>query len=306
MALRNILKIIKHKLIRYIIPENSFLYRWLHFAAMKITVKEKLNKRSHLELMVALTDHCNLNCKGCDHFSCLAQEHFLEITSFERDFARLSELTQGKEVFESIRLFGGEPLLYPPPVLNDIIKIARNYFKHTKIYILTNGTLLLKQSEEFWINCRENSTAIYITHYPIKLDIAGIRDMAKKYRVELSFYDNGNVLKTMWKIPFDIVGKNNATESFKMCHLANGGCNLVDGKIYGCQYVAHIPVFNRYFNQNFEVSSEDYIDIYAVKNVDEIFDFMCKPKPFCRYCNVKEIQLGIKWDISKKEMSEWI
>ncbi|MDR2479129.1 MAG: hypothetical protein LBD48_07440, partial [Treponema sp.] len=33
-------------------------------------------KRTGLNLSVHLADHCNLNCKGCDNFSCIADEKY--------------------------------------------------------------------------------------------------------------------------------------------------------------------------------------------------------------------------------------
>ena len=36
-----------------------------------------------------LNDHCNLNCKGCDHFSPLAEEKFTNYEQFEKDMFSL-------------------------------------------------------------------------------------------------------------------------------------------------------------------------------------------------------------------------
>jgi hypothetical protein len=39
--------------------------------------------------------------------------------------------------------------------------------------------------------------------------------------------------------------------------------------------------------------------------MDEILDFLCKPAPFCKYCNIRK-QNKIEWGISKKERKEWV
>jgi molybdenum cofactor biosynthesis enzyme MoaA len=39
-----------------------------------------------------LTDHCNLNCKGCSHFCSIANENYLSMESFLKDMKRLSEI----------------------------------------------------------------------------------------------------------------------------------------------------------------------------------------------------------------------
>ena len=47
---------------------------------------------------IHLVDHCNLNCRGCTHFSPLAQEFYLDLDSYECDLTRLSKLTRGDVV----------------------------------------------------------------------------------------------------------------------------------------------------------------------------------------------------------------
>jgi hypothetical protein len=42
-----------------------------------------------------------------------------------------------------------------------------------------------------------------------------------------------------------------------------------------------------------------------VKNIDEILFFICKPMPFCSFCNQKGIIWDIGYGVSKKEISEW-
>jgi ABC-2 type transport system ATP-binding protein len=48
-----------------------------------------------LSFEIHLTEHCNLNCKGCFHFSCIAEEEYLTKEEFERDISRISELSKG-------------------------------------------------------------------------------------------------------------------------------------------------------------------------------------------------------------------
>lgn len=50
----------------------------------------------------------------------------------------------------------------------------------------------------------------------------------------------------------------------------------------------------------------DYIDIYRVNNATELFNFLSCPKPFCRYCDVKNRSYGHKWERSKQKINEWI
>jgi MoaA/NifB/PqqE/SkfB family radical SAM enzyme len=279
------------KLVKRFIPESILAYRYSYL---------QLKRRKVLKFEVHVTDHCNLNCKGCDHFSPLAEENYLNVDFFERDCARISILTKGQ--VQSVTLLGGEPLLHPR--LTDLFSIIRKYFDNTSVNILTNGTLLLQQTDDFWTSCKKYNIKINITRYPIKIDHNKIESLAKQYSVDLGY--TGGLIKEMWRIPFDINGVQNVKYNFKKCFRANVCIFLQDGKLYTCPMIPCIKHFNKYFNQDLHVSENDYLDIYRVKSIDEIFDFLCKPIPFCRYCNYKEAVMGgIKWSISKKDISEW-
>ena len=48
----------------------------------------EVNKKQ-IRFIVDIVDHCNLNCKGCGHFSPLASKSFLDLETFENDLRRL-------------------------------------------------------------------------------------------------------------------------------------------------------------------------------------------------------------------------
>jgi organic radical activating enzyme len=269
--------------------------RWLYIIPRKLS-----RRRSLLRFDVHLTDHCNLNCGGCEHFSSLSDKTFLDISAFKRDCARLFELTGG--TIEDIAILGGEPLLHPG--ITEFVDIARQYFHGGKIRILTNGILLLKQPESFWRNCAKNNVEIHISHYPVKLDSNAINNTAEKYNVLITHdYIDG----VDWvRRPLDLEGKQDIKAVSKKCYQLNQCIQLVDGKLYTCARIAYIKYFNKYFSQNLQVTEHDYIDIYKVSNLDEILDFLCKPVPFCRYCNINKTLFDIKWAVSKKNISEWV
>jgi len=68
--------------------------------------------------------------------------------------------------------------------------------------------------------------------------------------------------------------------------------------------------FNNYFIKNsgaaMEATDDDSIDIYKAKDIGEIYEFLSKPMPFCRYCRIKSWEIGIEWGVSKKEITEWV
>ena len=56
--------------------------------------------------------------------------------------------------------------------------------------------------------------------------------------------------------------------------------------------------------KNMYHSNRDFIDIYQVKTIEEVFDFFAKPFPFCKYCKTDETKEVI-WSVSGKDISEW-
>jgi hypothetical protein len=273
--------------------------------------KERI-PRKELYFEIHLTEHCNLNCAGCSHFSPIAKETYLDPVLFDRDMERLAQITNKKLTY--IKLLGGEPLLHPE--CHKIMCIARKYFDKTAVILLTNGVLLTKQTEQFWKSARDNNVWIAISHYPIKLDLETIKKISAEYGVPCGYFkpeagicdfpsekDKG---QSMYKFRLDLQGRQNTNRPFLRCDWFNNCFTLRDGKLYTCFMVAHIKHFNEYFNKNLPVTEGDYIDIYKSKNVDEILTFLAKPIPFCRFCNINGLTRGHKWGISKKKISEWI
>ena len=253
-------------------------------------------------LHIHLVDHCNLNCRGCDNFSPLSPEVFANIAVFERDCERISQLCNGR--VQEIQLLGGEPLLHPQVI--DFMQIARKNFPSVSIKLVSNGVLLLKQKEAFWSACRQYDIEIVVTKYPIKIDYEAVKQLAQTQGVKFGFYGTtADVVKNMQCMPLDLSGRQNARGSFLRCSSANRCVSLDNGRIYTCSLIPYIKYFNAYFGKNLPVTEEDYMDIYKAKNREEILNFLCRPMPFCRFCNQK----GMIWDIgygkSKKEISEW-
>jgi MoaA/NifB/PqqE/SkfB family radical SAM enzyme len=267
--------------------------------------QQKTNENDLFQIEVHITEHCNLKCSGCWHFSPLAEEIFLDTESFEKDCMRLSQITKKLAV---IKLLGGEPLLHPN--LTKFFEIARKYFQNTLIQLTTNGILLAQQSDDFWNSCNKNRVTISISRYPINIDTNEIEELASKHQVYLIYDENrartaDSLKRDIYKLPLDLNGKQNSVKTFFGCWVKNGCCvTLRDGKIYTCFTAAHIQFFNKYFNQNLCITEKDYVDIYKIHNVEEINIFLKKPFPFCRYCKPSEL-IPIEWSVAKKHISEW-
>lgn len=251
-----------------------------------------------------LADHCNLNCKGCDHFSPLATQKITEYNTFKKDIIRMSRLFDGKA--KSIHILGGEPLLN-----NDICKFMKKTrdcfpdFELTEIRVISNGILVNEMQADFWKSLHDNNIILSVTKYPLKLDYDLMLEKAKKYDVNFEFYDNTDQEQIWYNIKLQEDGKRDARKSFYKCFVSNDCIMLKDGRLYTCTLIPNIEHFNKYFNKNLKVCDDDYIDIYQARSKEEIFDFLSKPVPFCRYCNPDLKDYSLKWEATKKDISEW-
>ena len=248
-----------------------------------------------------IVEHCNLGCKGCTHFAPLAEEEYLDILEFEKDISRLSELTGGVARF--INLLGGEPLLHPE--IEKFFDAARKYFPASTIRVVTNGILLSKMKEEFWKSCRNNKIELGVTEYPIDVDYNEIRLLAEKHGVIYTSFSGDEVRDEMWKLALDEEGKNRPTDNFMRCPRPNACVFCAHGKIFTCATLANINHFNKYFGTKLLLSEDDYVDIYKVKSVSEILEYLRNPTPFCRYCNIERREYGVRWEKSERKKEEW-
>jgi len=280
------------------------IYDKIIFLKKEYEIKKRLKLKKKLFFDVHLVDHCNLNCICCNNFAPLADDkYYLDIESFKKDMSRIFEITDGGKKFEGLNLLGGEPLLHPG--ISEFITAAREIFRHARIVIVTNGVLLTKQKEEFFNTVKNNNAEIQITKYPVNLDFAQIEKILNNNGIKHGYSGNSDKPYEMFSMPFDIAGTQNINNSFRLCVTANACTHFREGKIYPCAISALSFYFNKQFNTNLSLSKDDFIDIYKVKTVDEILEFLTKPKPFCKYCNIEAIRYGIKWTVSGKDISEW-
>ena len=224
---------------------------------------------------IHLTEHCNLKCRGCFHFSPLAEEYFLPVEIFTKDFERVAELTKSK--VGRICLMGGEPLLHPN--IEDMCIIARKLFPDTDIAILTNGTKLLNMKDTFFENCRKHNIKIMASKYP-KINWEKIEDKLSKFGIILDYHSfQGGNRVVLGHHCLDLQGKQDIKNNFQICHRGNTCITLKNGRFFTCIMPAHIEHFNKYFNEKLEVTYCDYIDIYKAKNINEILNFLVTPPP---------------------------
>ncbi len=269
---------------------------------MRIVFNPKKPK-TKLRVEIHVVDHCNLNCRGCDNFSCIAKPSFLDIDEYKRDLVRLREVFNND--VEWITLIGGEPLLNKK--ITSYCHIARELFPDALIRIITNGTLLLDKNDSFWKSLKTDDVLLYVTKYPIDFDYDKAKALAEKNEVKFRYaFESGDVLKTMYMTPIDLKGSQNPKISYKLCGKGNKCITLKDGKLYTCEAIPNFFTFNNYFGTDIKVCDEDGIDIYACDDSKAIMKHLASAVPACRYCDNKHYRSGIDWGVTERKITEWI
>ena len=284
---------------------GAVYYGATHYFGASYDIQKELKDKDDFipQFDVHLVEHCNLNCKYCSHFSCIAEPEFLNIKDYEKDLKRLYEITQGKS--KGFMLLGGEPLLHPD--LLDFISLTRKIFPITYIELTTNGLLFDAMDDNFWQCLHDNSVALKHSWYPnTNVNIDKYYKLARKYRFR-TFYKRKDlkIIDKFIKFNIDLEGKVNNIKRFEECFFKQYCNQLSKGKIYHCSFAPGIRHFNKKFNKNIKVEEADYLDIYKAKDISEIFKFLKTPPKICRYCDyIKEWE--VDWETSPvHDINEW-
>lgn len=271
----------------YIIPNT--LYRKLELSEsmdgdpILHPYKDVLPELMQIEFHLA--DHCNLNCKGCSHFSNLVPTPtFPDKEQFIRD---LHQLAGYFSQIHNFYLLGGEPLLNPE--IGDYITAVRHAFPYTRIIIVTNGLLLLTLKDDLIQTIKKNRVHISISEYTC-LDRDKIVAFVQKHTLSAELREG----KECFSKYLNPRGDSDKKQVFPNCIRRN--CTfLAKGKMAACCQPFVIHYFNDYFQEN--IPEEESIDLYET-GLDgwEIQKRLITPMESCRYCSA---DVPFDWSVSK-------
>ena len=247
----------------------------------------------YLEFHVA--DHCNLNCRACEHYCGLVKDpKFTFFPKFAQDFERLHNFIDD---IDMIRILGGEPLLNPE--ISEYVKISRRLYPHANVYVVTNAILLPKMPDDFFNTVRENDAIIFISFYPpMQSKMPEIQRLLTEKRVKFGI----SQLATEFTIKQTLRRHDHAQEIFLQCVQAN--ChNLYEGKIAACFLPFTTKYFNAYYNKN--LPEDGALDLYDENlTTEKLKAHLLTPFERCRYCTRP---VAVKWDTIKhpSPVTDW-
>lgn len=234
---------------------------------------------NYLEMNVV--DHCNLNCKGCAHFSNIYDNNCVDLEQYKSDLKIISE----KFNVYYFRILGGEPLLHPN--LKQLIEITIQLLVNTRIVIVTNGLLIPKLSEDILQVIADNDIMISISLYkPTFEKLDDIIKILNKYNIKFLINDDYfRPISPIEKFQTSLSLEKESVEnnSDKVC--TGRFCRFLrDGKISKCYYPLLIDILNKKYGTNFELSKGDYVELSTIENGWDVIEQLNNRIPFCDYC----------------------
>lgn len=234
-----------------------------------------------------IMDCCNLNCRGCTHFSPLFPHIIPDFESRCNDVVRL------KEIFSYIAYFyilGGEPLLNPQ--LEEYICYIRKMLPETELGIVTNGLLIPSMKMQTLKCIYDNNVVIHISEYEPTHKIMG-KIKAKLEEFNIRYLVREYIDKQNFCIPLTLVEES----KYPATCLSNGCITVGDGKIARCPTLMYIGQFNKTFHVN--LPSDGIVDMGDVQDGKELLNFLEQEVPLCRHC----VENVSKWSRCGREIT---
>lgn len=226
-----------------------------------------------------VVDYCNLNCKGCTHFSPLFSR---EQPNAEKRIHDIEIVASKFSHIIKFFLMGGEPF-----ESSDICKYiveTRRILPNTMIQIVTNGLLIPTLSQKVLDTIRENDIVVSISEYePTNKIIDKIENVLKDNNIRylIRSFDTKQLFNKPLSISENSKYKNNC--------ISNGCVNIWEGKIARCPTLMYINKFNETFGVFLPLQG-----IYDVEELNgtEILERMKQEVLLCKHC----IKNDIKWE----------
>jgi organic radical activating enzyme len=258
-------------------------------------IKNKIKNRNKILLPVLeihVTDHCNLNCKGCSHFSNIADKYFITAEELKQS------LTIAAKKFRilSFAFVGGEPLLHPN--LAELLSIARDILPGTRLVITTNGLLINSMPQNLWDSIIKNNVYIDVSKYPINSSsFSALLDEIAQRNVLGHVY-----VKNYFRKYLNLKGNSSRHLTYEQCYAKH--CVLIKGNfLYKCPFSLYVKYFNKKYEQRIPVS--EGLNLKTASN-RKIKYFLNNPIEGCSYCSFLDDDIAsFPWELSEHSQEDW-
>lgn len=233
-------------------------------------------------LEVHIVDHCNLRCDGCCSLSPFLPQWFIEPEELQRDL-RLAGRVLAPTWF---KLVGGEPLLHPE--LIECLRIAKDAQIAEIVSVTTNGFLLDRMPEEFWVLADAMTISLYPRPALPRSVVELINAKALAFGVELNWKRQDMFVDMDRDRPAKDPRVTQAV--WDDCWLRHRCHLLSKGRFYACTRPAH---FETYFRppRSFTGDGVELDDRPGL--VHEIHEYLIRNEPLdaCAWCRGGDAEL---------------
>jgi len=261
-----------------------------------------------------ITDRCNRKCVSCGHFIPLVPKTVKNksLETVEEDFKALARFPK---LSQHISLTGGECTLHPQ--LREIVQLAVKYFSDREIRIVSNGTNPDKLIALKDILTENDNVDIILTDYihenTLKI-FDELEDTKHIFKYKVDSLDKGTgYSRTKFNRTFICEDECTTLEEATKCHYNTECVQLVDKKLYPCQYLAYYHYFQDYFEDKINVFTygDEGIELDKCNSNEDVEKFIygwvqgicfhcLEPLRMCgKYSNVQDLT------DTKYELEEW-
>ncbi len=239
----------------------------------------------HIEFHIC--DKCNLNCKGCTHFSPLYHERGAGPQERLEDVRRLK--TKAADIIR-LDILGGEPLLDPD--LPHYLVELRKLLPHSFLQIFTNGLLLPSLPDEVMGCIQDNDIKVSISEYrPTHHMIDKIVKRLDEYHIRYMIFPYDS--KQVFNKPISL---SEHSKYPQQC-ISDGCVTLADGKIARCPTLMYVSKFNEKFGTS--LPTEGIMSLDDCPSGRELLEKLKEEVPLCRHC----VKCDMEWSVCGKEAS---
>lgn len=247
----------------------------------------------HLEVHAA--DGCNLNCRGCLHFSNLYQKD--DFPNLDKVLNTIKTISRNCEIFQ-LRILGGEPLLNPN--LELFLVQLRKILPDTDIAVISNGILVPAMKESLYQVMKENYIGFNLTLYNPTLKMKDkIYDTLLRNDVAYGSHEaqTDRFEKFLLTVP-----REGEVQSYTTC-VPRGILLVKDNYIYKCPVEAYIDKYYQTFQMG--LRGVEGIKVEDINNWEAvIYDLYTKPGEQCKYCTEKSE--FFEWSNGKPQKEDWL
>lgn len=224
-----------------------------------------------------ITDRCNRKCVSCGHFIPLVPTS-IKHKPMDVIEADMKELSRFPGLMKSFTITGGECTLHPN--LRECVLMAVKYFPNTIIKIVTNGTMPDKIIALRDILMEHPNVQVIMTDYKHENTLKifeGLKGCPGVFKFNVtSLGDSRDAERTKFNRAFICEEKCTSLESATRCHMMTECVQLVDGKLYACQYLAYYPYLNNYFGDDIKVKpyGDEGIELAKCNTNEEVENFI--------------------------------